>query len=170
MGGRCCSDEFGTALCKAYNKQGLNLSLDNGGIYTDSASFMDIIPECTNLSVGYLNEHTGKEQQNMTFLKKLCETSINVDWKSLPVARKVGFNKELMKKHSKVIDAIKNSVFALDVNVIGYEDRIFIRIDLDQYDMKSIYDDLINVQNILNAHKIDNLASFSETYIKIELT
>jgi hypothetical protein len=70
LGRQCCSNEFGTGLCNAYNAHGLNLSLDNGGIYTDSASFIDDIPECTNVSVGYLNEHTGREQQNMTFLTR----------------------------------------------------------------------------------------------------
>ena len=59
----------------------------NGGIYTDSASFIEDIPECTNVSVGYFNEHTGKEKQNITFLIKLCEASVKVNWDSLPTKR-----------------------------------------------------------------------------------
>lgn len=169
MGGRCCSDAFGTALCKEYNGQGLNLSLDNGGVYTDSASFMDIIPECTNLSVGYLNEHTGKEEQNMTYLIKLCETSVNVNWAGLPVARKVGLNLDLIKKHQKLIDVIKESSFGLDVRMVGFEDRIYVRVDLDDADIGTIYDNLDLIQNLLNRHKVDTMATFSETYIKIEL-
>lgn len=170
LGGRCCSNEFGTAICEEFNKQGLNLSLDSGGIYTDSASFMEIIPECTNLSVGYLNEHTGKEEQNMTFLIQLCETSINVNWKDLPVARKVGMNKELIKKHSKLIDIIKKYYFELDVRMVGHDDRIFIRVDLESGDINEIHSNLINIQDILNKHRVDGVVYFDEVYIKIELT
>ena len=169
LGRQCCSNDFGTGLCKAYNAQGLNLSLDNGGIYTDSASFMDDIPECTNVSVGYLNEHTGREQQNMTFLIQLCEASVKVDWKSLPVARKTGLNQDLIKKHQKLIDAIKGSLFGLEVKMVGLEDRIFVRIDLEGAGIGDIYDNLVNIQTLLTAHKVDTMAIFSETYIKIEL-
>ena len=86
-GGRCCSDEFGQALCDAYNASGLNLKIDPTGVYTDSASFIDHIPECTNVSVGYYNEHTGKEKQNMDYLIDLCKASVNVDWDKLPTTR-----------------------------------------------------------------------------------
>jgi hypothetical protein len=169
LGRQCCSNDFGTGLCKAYNTHGLNLSLDNGGIYTDSASFMDDIPECTNVSVGYLNEHTGREEQNMTFLIQLCEASIKVDWKSLPVARKIGLNQDLIRKHKSLIDAIKGSAFGLEVKMVGLEDRIFVRIDLDDAGIGDIYNNLVDVQTLLTAHKVDTMAMFSETYIKIEL-
>lgn len=169
MGGRCCSDVFGTGLCDEYNKQGLNLSLDNGGVYTDSASFMDIIPECTNLSVGYLNEHTGREEQNMTFLMQLCETSINVDWAGLPVARKVGLNYELVEKHKELISVIKEGAFELEVRMVGYDDKIFIRIDMDDTNIINVYDTLGVMQNLLDKHKVDSMVTFDKTYIKIEL-
>ncbi len=84
MWSRCCSSEFSEALCKELNKSGLKYIPDNTGIVTDSASFMGIIPECTNLSVGYFNEHTLNEKQDIEFLKKLCESVIKVDWESLP--------------------------------------------------------------------------------------
>jgi hypothetical protein len=35
VGRQCCSDEFANALCDEYNKSGLDLSPDAGGIYTD---------------------------------------------------------------------------------------------------------------------------------------
>jgi hypothetical protein len=50
-----------------------------------SASFIDDIPECTNISVGYNFEHT--ETQNITYLDRLAKASVNVDWSSLPTAR-----------------------------------------------------------------------------------
>lgn len=169
MGRRCCSNEFGTDLCNAYNSNGLNLSLDDGGVFTDSASFIEDIAECTNVSVGYLNEHTGRELQNMTYLIKLCEASVKVDWKSLSVARKVGLDQEIVKKHSKLIEAIKKSAFGLDVKIMGFEGRVFINIDLEYSDIVDAYDTLIIIQTLLHSHKVDDLAVISDTTIKIEL-
>jgi hypothetical protein len=48
-----------------------------------------MIPECTNISVGYNFEHTA-ETQNITYLDRLAKASVNVDWSSLPTARKIG--------------------------------------------------------------------------------
>jgi len=169
MGRRCASDEFGTALCEEYNKSGLNLSLDSTGVFTDSASFMENIAEGTNVSVGYLNEHTGKEIQNMTYLIELCEASIKVNWESLPTKRKVGIDEEILRKHKALIDQIRSSRFGLDIKVVGEEGRVFIRIDLDYADVTLAYDELINVQNILNKHKVDDYSLLEESYIKIEL-
>jgi hypothetical protein len=85
MWGKCCSDEFSKSLCEELNKSGLKYQPDDTGIVTDSASFMGVIPECTNISVGYFNEHTTKEKQDIKFLIKLCESAKNVNWESLPV-------------------------------------------------------------------------------------
>ena len=91
----CCSSEFANALCSEYNRLGFSMKPDNTGIFTDSAFFMDLIPECTNISVGYYNEHTSKEMQNMTHLIKLCTASVSVDWNSLPTTR--SFNESLKR-------------------------------------------------------------------------
>lgn len=169
LGRQCCSNEFGTALSEAYNTNGLNLSLDPTGIYTDSASFIDEIPECTNISVGYMNEHTGREFQNMTFLTKLAEASIKIDWSSLPTIRKVGVNDEVLRKHRNLVTEIKKGGFGLEVKIIGFEGRVYVRVDLDETDIDTIYDTLTVVQNILAKHKVEPEVTFSETYIKIEL-
>jgi len=34
-------------------------------VYTDTAEFTDIIPECTNRSVGYAREHTQEESLDL---------------------------------------------------------------------------------------------------------
>jgi hypothetical protein len=60
---RCCSDAFGDALCDELNKSGMSYIKDDGGVYTDSAEFVDYIPECTNISVGYYSEHTVNENK-----------------------------------------------------------------------------------------------------------
>ena len=169
LGRVCCSNQFGTALCEEYNKNGLNLSLDPTGVYTDSASFIDEIPECTNISVGYENEHTGRELQNMTFLIKLCEASLKVNWKDLPVNRKVGLNQDLIIKHKSLIDDIRKGAFELEVKMTGYQDRIYIRIDLEDSDIESIYNTLTQIEFIIKKHKVSDDVIIVDSYIKIEL-
>lgn len=87
--GTCCSDEFAEALSDELNKKNLtfNFRPDPTGIFTDSASFMYDIPECTNISVGYFSEHQVTEKQDISFLVKLCEAVVKVDWSSLPIVR-----------------------------------------------------------------------------------
>jgi len=169
LGRRCCSDEFGTALCKEYNKNGLDLSLDPTGIYTDSASFIDDIRECTNISVGYFHEHTGQEYQNMNYLISLCEASIKVNWNSLPTVRKVGINQEIIQKHKGLIADVKSTVFELEVKMIGDNGKVFIRVDLDDSDIESISDGLSSLKSLLMKYKMDPDIMFDGTYLKIEL-
>lgn len=87
--GKCCSDEFAKALANELNKKNLtfNFRPDPTGIFTDSASFMNDIPECTNISVGYFSEHQVTESQDIQFLTNLCEAVVKIDWSSLPVMR-----------------------------------------------------------------------------------
>lgn len=87
--GRCCSDEFAKELSSRLNNAGFNLKLepDDTGVLTDSAQFMDIIPECTNISVGYKYEHTTSEYQDIDYLSRLCKSVVNIDWESLPIER-----------------------------------------------------------------------------------
>jgi hypothetical protein len=87
--GRCCSDEFAEALSLALNSTGLGLQLspDDTGILTDSAQFTEFIPECTNISVGYYNEHTTNETQDIHYLSKLCRACTLINWEELPIVR-----------------------------------------------------------------------------------
>ncbi len=84
---RCCSDTFADALIVDLAVGGVFLKKDDGGVYTDSAEFVDVIPECTNLSVGYYSEHSVVEKQDIKFLEKLCKALLLVDWESLPTKR-----------------------------------------------------------------------------------
>ncbi len=89
MFGRCCSETFALELAKRMNVTNNSMSMkpDSTGILTDSAKFMDLIPECTNISVGYYDEHTTRERQDIEFLKRLCKTVCEIDWESLPIER-----------------------------------------------------------------------------------
>lgn len=172
----CCSPEFADALCAAYTANGLSMKPDDTGIYTDSASFLDDIPECTNVSVGYFNEHTGKERQNMTFLIKLCEASVKIDWKSLPTKRsleeQISYKKQSLiakEKHKDFLQDVKKSIVSLD-RLISVDGGItYMCLDLEGSDISTIHDSLVSLSMILKKHGIDQEVVFDETYLKIEL-
>lgn len=87
LGSRCCSDDFVEQLGEQYLEHDMLFVGDRGGLYTDSASFMNLIPECTNISVGYNNEHSTREYIDMQYCYNVSQASKKVDWTSLPVKR-----------------------------------------------------------------------------------
>ncbi len=85
---RCCSDEFADAICRELNQtREMSYRKDTGGVYTDSAEFTHLIPECTNVSVGYYREHTTSESQDICHLTSLADACTRVDWEKLPTKR-----------------------------------------------------------------------------------
>jgi hypothetical protein len=89
-GARTASEEFALALCAAGREQGLAWKPDPTGVFTDSEVFAELIPECTNISVGYYNQHTKHEIQDLAYLEELCEACVSIDWSSLPAVREPG--------------------------------------------------------------------------------
>ena len=91
MRGRCCSDTFATVLAMALNDANDDLALmyspDETGVYTDTAEYISIIPECTNVSCGYNNEHSGQETLNVAHLLTLRDALLKVNWEALPTER-----------------------------------------------------------------------------------
>ena len=85
--GRCCSDVFADALSEALSDEVLMYAPDDTGVYTDTAEFVDVIPECTNISVGYRNEHTTNETLDLVHLKALIVRVLDIDWDALPTDR-----------------------------------------------------------------------------------
>tara|TARA_R110002051_G_scaffold323259_1_gene416281 strand:+ start:247 stop:1548 length:1302 start_codon:yes stop_codon:yes gene_type:complete len=83
-GSRCCSDVFGKDLAE---KLDMGHRLDTGGSFTDTANYDGIIPECTNLSVGCHNCHSGRENQEIPYLLEFRDALINVDWENLVTVR-----------------------------------------------------------------------------------
>jgi hypothetical protein len=91
-----CSKEFATALMRQLNGR---YTPCDGGIFTDSANYVWIVPECTNLSIGYFNAHSVDEVQDLGFAKRLAKRMMGVNWKSLPVFRQVTqFDKKSISK------------------------------------------------------------------------
>lgn len=87
--GRCCSDQFGSALCDAIGEIDFDLMHlnDDTGVYTDTAEFVDIIPECTNISIGYDKEHTQAESLNIIYFNRLAKACAEIRWDDLPTIR-----------------------------------------------------------------------------------
>lgn len=93
LGQRCCSDKFANELCELlFQKQQLVYNPDPTGVVTDSAMFTSQIQECTNISVGYFNEHSTKEYQDILFLKKLSQACVEINWESLSCERELWCN------------------------------------------------------------------------------
>lgn len=88
--GKCASDEFANALAEYLCNDHIMYALDDGGVYTDTAEFVDIIAECTNLSIGYDHEHTEREVQNLYHFQHLAQAVLTVPWDDLPVVREPG--------------------------------------------------------------------------------
>lgn len=122
-GGRCCSNEFGQALASALTTE-LDWYLPSDhGVYTDTAEFVNLVPECTNISVGYKNQHGDREELDVEFVQRLAQQVLKVQWDELPVMR----NTQLVTSPSyfgcfgskdfilgadetKVMDAIENAL------------------------------------------------------------
>ncbi len=87
FGGRCCSDEFADSLAEQLK---LGHKKDTGGSFTDTANYTDLIPECTNVSVGYDHEHSWLETLDMNYLIELRQSMLEYDWEKLVIKRKAG--------------------------------------------------------------------------------
>ena len=60
---------------------------DTGGTYTDSVEYADVVRECSNISVGYYDQHTSKESQDLLFAETLLERLIAASWDTLEIVR-----------------------------------------------------------------------------------
>ncbi len=82
--GRTASDAFANSLAALLGGQ---YKPDDGGTYTDTNEYAGLIPECTNISVGYYDQHTRRETQDVTFLLDLRDTLLTADFSSLVIER-----------------------------------------------------------------------------------
>ena len=169
MSTECCSDEFATSLCQELNKSDLKLNLDPTGVFTDSANFIDLIPECTNVSVGYFNEHTHDEVQNISYLERLAKACVAADWSKLTIKRKVGFDEELMGKYSKFVEEFKRSVFYNRDTIKGHDGRIMLTMEIDDYTLGNFEKDMSVLDFLFKKHNIDPDITFDGDKIKFEI-
>lgn len=84
QGVRTASDEFAKSLAA---QLGGTFAPDDMGIFTDTANYDHLIPECTNVSVGYHKQHGPNESQDIIFLVRLREKLLALDTTTLTIAR-----------------------------------------------------------------------------------
>lgn len=84
---RCCSESFAESLIAAL---GLPYKPDNGGSFTDTANYTDIIAECSNLSAGYYSEHTELESLDLFHALRLRDALLNLNTNTLTIERVPG--------------------------------------------------------------------------------
>lgn len=85
--GRCCSDEFAYSLAQGID---MDYKLSPNGIFTDTANYIEVIGECTNVSVGYMEEHSRDEQLDYEHLFKLRDAILTLDTSKLVCKRQPG--------------------------------------------------------------------------------
>lgn len=131
MMGAVCSDEFALDLCE---KLGLGFVPDATGIFTDVYKYKNIIPEVTNLSTGYYNEHSPREKINADWLvNEFIPAILNVDWENLITERDPLKEDE---EYNSILSYYKESFNRKYIN----ESRINME-DLESYDDKGFGDE-----------------------------
>ncbi|WP_176593189.1 M28 family peptidase [Sphingobium sp. EM0848] len=87
--GRTCSDAFAVSLASGLNdlNPDFRYEADNTGVFTDTNEYAGIIPECTNLSVGYHGQHGPRETLNVEHCEKLLEAMLKLDASLLVIER-----------------------------------------------------------------------------------
>ena len=83
-GGISCSNEFARSLAAQLDSE---YSPCPHGVFTDTANYTEIIPECTNISVGYSGQHRPHEKQHMAFLVALKDRMLELDLSKLVCVR-----------------------------------------------------------------------------------
>lgn len=72
--GPTCSEEFALALADAL---GMDHEPDPTGSFTDTAVLIGLVPECTNVSVGYEDEHSARETLDWDYVLRLTQACID---------------------------------------------------------------------------------------------
>ena len=86
--GDTASYEFARSLSLEFRRLGMpQFRADDTGLFTDTANYAHIVPECTNCSVGYYNEHSFNECQDTVHLESMIEICPQINWENLITAR-----------------------------------------------------------------------------------
>jgi hypothetical protein len=88
-GERCASESFAKAFAAQLNDacEGFDFHGDDTGSFTDTKNYTELVSECTNLSVGYYDQHTQHECLDLSFVSRLANALIKVEWELLPAER-----------------------------------------------------------------------------------
>jgi hypothetical protein len=83
FGGRTASDAFAVSLAKQLPGKYAPVQ----GVFTDTANYADLIPECSNISVGYYRQHSKDEYVDYPHVDKLLTALCAIDSAQLTCAR-----------------------------------------------------------------------------------
>jgi len=133
MGDRTASDEFAKELAR---KIGGGYRPDPSGSFTDSASYSHLVPECTNVSIGYRGAHSRAEKQNLRFARHLYTKLREIDFEKLPAVR---------KPEAKKVNTGWTSWYSYG-NYWDYKDK-------DEEEGKSYSSNIDNVKKTLSEYK-----------------
>lgn len=84
---RTASDEFAKSLMLQLPN---GMSPDDTGVFTDTANYVNLIGECTNLAVGYEQNHGHKETLDTRHLMDLRDALVELDTSKLDFVRQPG--------------------------------------------------------------------------------
>ena len=84
--GRTASDAFAESLQQIL--QPLNYKPSNNGTFTDTANYAHLIPECTNIAVGYFKQHQKAEHLDIAHALALRDVLVGADFSKLEAHRK----------------------------------------------------------------------------------
>lgn len=85
-GVRRCSDDFALSFAKACSWME-QLKPDPTGAFTDTAEYSELVPECTNISVGYEDNHGSRETLNLPYLLAFRQRLLKFDGSILVIQR-----------------------------------------------------------------------------------
>lgn len=87
-GSRTASDRFARSLASQLNRGGrLQFTASDRGMFTDTREYADLIPECTNVSIGYSGAHTPNETLDSSHVARLREAVLRIENDALEVHR-----------------------------------------------------------------------------------
>ncbi|MCP1757760.1 M28 family peptidase [Bradyrhizobium elkanii] len=84
QGTRTASDAFGESMMAQLPKR---FKLDPTGLVTDTKQYREIVPECTNISVGYFDHHKPTERLDVAHLIELRNHMVQFDAGKLVIER-----------------------------------------------------------------------------------
>lgn len=87
---RTASDAFAQSLADKLNGNGLTFAPSDRGVYTDTYEYADVIPECSNVSVGYTGAHSNKETLDLNHVERLLTALCGLDQTTLVCERVPG--------------------------------------------------------------------------------
>lgn len=87
--GRTASDAFARSFGDQLNAlvEGFAFVPDDTGVYTDTNEYSQIVPECSNISVGYYGNHGPREELDVFHVERLRNAMISFEIDKLVISR-----------------------------------------------------------------------------------